>query len=65
MIRIRRTLFWISMTTVAVLFSGCGLGSAVAAPFKVTGAVVNVVAPDVVGDTISGVGDVADTIIPF
>ena len=53
------------MTTVAVLFSGCGLGSAVAAPFKVTGAVVNVVAPDIVGDTISGVGDVADTIIPF
>lgn len=65
MIRVRRMLFWISVTAVAVLFSGCGLGSAVAAPFKVTGAVVNVVAPDIVGDTISGVGDVADTIIPF
>ena len=50
----------------AVLFlSGCGVGSIVAAPFKVTGAIVNVVTPDIVGDTISGVGDVADAAIPF
>ena len=48
-----------------LFFSGCGVGSVVAAPFKVAGAVVNVVTPDVVGDTISGVGDVADAAIPF
>jgi len=45
--------------------SGCGVGSLVAAPFKVAGAVVNVVAPDAVGDSISAVGDAADTAIPF
>ena len=48
-----------------IVFSGCGVGSVVAAPFKVTGAIVNVVTPDIVGDTISGVGDVADAAIPF
>ncbi len=54
---------------VSVIFafslSGCGVGSLVAAPFKVTGAVVNVVTPDVVGNTISKVGDAADAAIPF
>ena len=50
---------------IGILFSGCGVGSVVALPFKAAGAAVNVVAPDVVGDTISGVGDVADTVIPF
>ncbi len=59
---LKHTIFLI----LAVLFfSGCGIGSVVAAPFKVTGAIVNVVTPDVVGDTISGVGDVADAAIPF
>ena len=48
-----------------LLLSGCGVGSVVALPFKAAGAAVNVVAPDVVGDTISGVGDVADSVIPF
>jgi len=33
--------------------------------FKAVGAVVNVVTPDVVGDSISGVGTVIDTAIPF
>ncbi len=45
--------------------SGCGVGSLVAAPFKVAGAVVNVVTPDAVGDSISAVGDAADDVIPF
>jgi hypothetical protein len=45
--------------------SGCGVGSLLALPFKVTGAVVNVIAPDVVGDSISGTGDALDTAIPF
>ncbi len=48
-----------------LLFAGCGVGSVVALPFKAVGAVVNVVTPDVVGDTISDVGDVADAAIPF
>lgn len=47
------------------LLTGCGVGSLVAMPFKVTGAVVNVVTPDVVGDSIAGVGETADAIIPF
>jgi hypothetical protein len=47
------------------ILNGCGVGSVVAMPFKVVGAVVNVVTPDVVGDTISGTGDVLDTVIPF
>jgi hypothetical protein len=50
---------------VMISFSGCIVGDAVALPFRVTGAVVNVVAPDVVGDTISGTGDIIDTAIPF
>ena len=50
---------------VALMFQGCIVGDVVALPFRVTGAVVNVVAPDVVGDAISGTGDVLDTAIPF
>jgi hypothetical protein len=57
--------FYIALVFTSILFSGCGVGSVVAAPFKVTGAIVNVVTPDIVGDTISGVGDVADAAIPF
>jgi len=49
----------------AVFFSGCGVGDLAAAPFRVVGSVVNVVTPDAVGDTISGVGDAIDTAIPF
>jgi polygalacturonase len=49
----------------AILFSGCIVGDVVALPFRVTGAVVNVVAPDVVGDTITDAGDVLDAAIPF
>ncbi len=50
---------------VILLFTGCGVGSLVAVPFKVTGAVVNVVTPDIVGDTISGTGEVIEDTIPF
>ncbi len=50
---------------IAFMFTGCIVGDVVALPFRVTGAVVNVVAPDVVGDSISGTGDVLDTAIPF
>ncbi len=50
---------------VTILFNGCIVGDVVALPFRVTGAVVNVVAPDIVGDTITDIGDVADAAIPF
>jgi hypothetical protein len=48
-----------------MLFSGCIVGTVAALPFKAVGAITNVVAPDAVGDTISGVGDVVDAAIPF
>ena len=50
---------------IALTFNGCIVGDVVALPFRVTGAVVNVVTPDAVGDSISGVGEVLDTAIPF
>jgi hypothetical protein len=50
---------------VTLSIQGCGVGSLVAAPFKVVGAVVNIVTPDIIGDTIAGTGDVLDTAIPF
>lgn len=62
-IRIIKNVMLISL--VSIFFSGCIVGDAVALPFRVTGAVVNVVAPDVVGDSISGVGDALDAAIPF
>lgn len=58
-------LFTFLSTLILISFSGCVVGDVVAAPFRITGAVVNTVAPDVVGDSISGTGDVIDTIIPF
>lgn len=50
---------------ITVMFSGCIVGDVVALPFRVTGAVLNTVTPDIVGDTVSGVGEAADTAIPF
>lgn len=55
----------ILILSTAFLFSGCVVGKVVAAPFKVTGAIVNTVTPDIVGDSISGTGEVLDTVIPF
>lgn len=46
-------------------FQACFVGKVVSAPFKVAGAVVNTVTPDIVGDTISTTGDVVDAVIPF
>ncbi len=56
---------FVLLTMIVLLFSGCGVGSVVALPFKAVGAAVNVVTPDIVGDTISGVGEAADSVIPF
>jgi hypothetical protein len=50
---------------IAITFNGCIVGDAVALPFRVTGAVVNVVTPDIVGDSITTTGDAIDTAIPF
>ncbi|KAB7886140.1 DUF6726 family protein [Poseidonibacter ostreae] len=50
---------------IVVTMQGCIVGTVVSAPFKVAGAVVNTVTPDIVGDTISGTGDVIDAVIPF
>lgn len=55
----------ISVVLLASLLSGCVVGTVAALPFKAVGAVTNVVAPDAVGDTVSGVGDVVDAAIPF
>lgn len=54
-----------TLMCIAILFSGCIVGKVVALPFKAVGAVVNVVTPDAVGDSISGIGDVVDATIPF
>jgi hypothetical protein len=53
------------LAMIAFLFSGCIVGTVASLPFKAVGAVTKVVAPDAVGDTISGVGDVVDAAIPF
>ena len=50
---------------IALTFNGCIVGDVVALPFRVTGAVLNVVTPDAIGDSVSGVGDAVDTAIPF
>lgn len=47
------------------IFSGCGIGDALALPFRVSGAVLQVVTPDPIGGSVSGVGDAIDTAIPF
>ncbi len=60
-----KLIIFVGSIILSLSLSGCGVGSLVAAPFKITGAVVNVVTPDVVGDTISKVGDAADAAIPF
>ncbi len=55
----------IVLAIIASIFSGCIVGTVAALPFKAVGAVTNVVAPDAVGNTISGVGTVVDAAIPF
>ena len=50
---------------IALTFSGCIVGDALALPFRVVGAVAEVVTPDPVGASISGVGEAIDTAIPF
>ncbi len=53
------------LTIIIILFSGCIAGDIVALPFRVTGAVVNTIAPDIIGETITGAGDAIDLAIPF
>ncbi len=56
---------YILIFLITILFTGCIVGDVVALPFRVTGAVLNTVSPDIVGDTVSEVGEAADTAIPF
>lgn len=62
-------MFYIKMTICSILIitslNGCIFGKIVAVPFHATGAIVNTVAPDIVGDSISGVGTVVDIVTPF
>lgn len=57
--------YWMILVTITLLVQGCMVGTIVSAPFKITGAVLNTVTPDVVGDSVSGTGEVLDTVIPF
>ena len=50
---------------ITISIQGCIVGTVVSAPFKIVGAVVNTVTPDVVGDSISGTGEIIDAVIPF
>ncbi len=59
---ILKTLYLIALI---IYLQGCLVGKAVSLPFKATGAVLNTVTPDAVGDTVSITGDVIDTVIPF
>ena len=55
----------ILLTFMTLCFTGFIVGDVVALPFRVTGAVLNTVTPDIVGDSISTTGDLIDTAIPF
>ena len=50
---------------VALTFNGCIVGDTLALPFRVVGDITQVVTPDPIGESISGVGDAIDTAIPF
>ena len=52
-------------TIIALTFNGCIVGDALALPFRVTGAVLEVVTPDPIGGSVTGVGEAIDTAIPF
>ncbi|MDD2894564.1 MAG: hypothetical protein PHG81_00975 [Aliarcobacter sp.] len=52
-------------TIIALTFNGCIVGDALALPFRVVGDVLQVVTPDPIGESVSGVGDAIDTAIPF
>jgi hypothetical protein len=50
---------------VVLTFNGCIVGDAIALPFRVTGAVLEVVTPDPIGGSVTDVGDAIDTVISF
>ncbi len=56
---------FIFLLFLSLFFQGCVIGSIVAAPFEITGAVLNTVTPDIVGDSVSGTGKILDAAIPF
>ena len=50
---------------IALTFSGCIVGDTLALPFRVTGAILDVVTPDPLCCSVAVVGDAIDTAIPF
>ena len=50
---------------IVLTLNGCIVGDVVALPFRVTGAVLEVVTPDPIGGSVTDVGDAIDTAIPF
>ncbi len=56
---------YILLIFIILSFNGCIVGDVVALPFRVTGAVLNTVTPDIVGDSVGGVGEAIDMAIPF
>lgn len=62
---IKQTKHIIYIFLITFSLTGCGVSSIVALPFKVTGAVVNVVTPKIVGNTIAGTGEVIEDTVPF
>lgn len=57
--------YWILFIAMTLFMQGCMVGTIVSMPFQVTGSVLNTFTPDVVGDSVSGTGEVLDTVIPF
>ena len=55
----------IVLSLLILSFTGCGVGSIVALPVRVTADVVDIVAPDAVSETINTAGDVIEGAIPF
>jgi len=55
----------ILLFALAILSNGCVVGTIASAPFEVAGTAINVITPDIVGDSISTTGDVVDMAIPF
>ena len=55
----------IILSLLILTFSGCGVGSIVALPIRVTADVIDIVTPETVSDTIHNVGDTIEDAIPF
>ena len=55
----------IIVSVLILSFSGCGVGSILALPVRVTADVVDIVVPETISETIHNVGDTIEGVIPF